>query len=128
MANKNAFWAFYILYFILALAAIIISGMVFRGGYKSKGTIWTLYSFSILFFLAANIALVYDQRIWASLALIIQLILLAIPLVITNRVGNVVAIDPLQQYATTGKYTVAVLLTVVSFLFGVAAVYFDKKY
>lgn len=124
--EPKLFWVTYILYIILGLVAIILTGMVLMGGSNRKGIIWTLYAINLLAFVAVVVLLFMHHRVLAFVALLIQFFMNLAALIMTNNAGNVVASDPTGQFATTGRYTSAIVFTLFSFLVGLPAVYFER--
>ena len=126
--EKTFFWAGYILYIIMGLVAIILTGMVLRGGTNNKSIIWALYAFNILAFIGAIVLLGRGNKLWGGLLLFLQFVLNLTSLIMTNNAGNVTAASYVTgHFATTGTYTSAVVLTIISFLIGIPAVYFNRR-
>lgn len=124
--EKTFFWAGYILYIILGLVAIILTGMVLRGGTKHKAIIWTLYAFNLLAFIGVVVLLAMGHKIFGGILLFVQFILSLSALIITNNSGNIATSTALGNYVTVGKYTAAVVFTIMALLVGIPAVYFNQ--
>ena len=128
--ESKFFWASFILYIILGLVVLILTGMVLMGGQNRKGLIWTLYAFNIIFLILTVLALFLRERmskhykLIAGMSLLLQFIFNISALVLTNDAGNVGQAGANGQ-ATTGRYTSAVVFTLFSFLIGLPALYFD---
>ena len=124
--EKTFFWATYILYIILGLTAIILTGMVLKGGTSNKAVLWALYAFSILLFVGAVFALTKGHKWYGTIFLLLQFITSLAALIMTNTYGNVSSVDTSGHFATTGKYSLAIIFTIMTFLVGIPAVYFNK--
>lgn len=125
--KTKEFWLTFIIYIILSLVSIILTGMVLMGGSNRKALLWTLFAFSILTFIATVTLLMTRHRVWALVMLTLQFFLNLMALIMTNNAGNVVAEDPTGQFSTTGKYTAAVVFTILYLLPGMLSIYFERS-
>ena len=118
------FSATYILYIILAIATIIMMGILLRHGDKNKVLLWIMYAVNIIVFIAAASLMVTDYKIWAGLVLLLQTVINGIILLYTNYSGNLVAFIPEQgsQAAINTQYTTSWILTLITFVLGIAAI------
>ena len=129
LEQAGYFWITYAIYIILGLVAIILTGWVLMGGTHQKTLLWMLFAVSLLAFIGTIVLLSTKHRLWAIVTLLVQFFLGFGALVITNNAGNVVAADPTGQFATTGRFTAAAIVSVLYLLSGIASIYYlnDKS-
>jgi hypothetical protein len=125
--DHKMFWAMYILYVIIGLVAIILTGMVLRGGTQSKGLLWTLFAINLLLFVATIYLMYTGSKLFAGIVLFLQFIVNLAALILTNERGNIGAEYPGVHFTSTGRYTSAVVFTVLYFLVGIGTIYFKPS-
>lgn len=121
--HTTLFWACYVIYIILALVAIILTGMVLKHGSKAKPLIWILYVINILLLIATSYFLFKGSEVIGGILLCLQFICNLAALIVTHREDNLVVMNPSEQKSVTAMYTSSIVFAILSFLFGLGTVF-----
>lgn len=124
--SQGYFTITYVLFIILALATIILMGILLRHGDRNKVILWILYALNILVFIVVAVLMVADYKLWAGIVLVVQLVINGIILLYTNNSGNLVAINPELQSTINGQYSTSWILVLLTFLVGAVAIYLKQ--
>ncbi|AYV81671.1 MAG: hypothetical protein Harvfovirus51_3 [Harvfovirus sp.] len=81
---------YYIVFFILAIVALILTAYALQYGENSKPGIWTLYGLNIVMFLIALWFIFKKNTYGSAIALFLQFVLYVIVFFMTNNAGNLV--------------------------------------